>query len=266
MLRLPACPRSPRRPGTVPGAVSFEPDPSPYLKFSRPEWAALRASTPMTLTEADVEEIRGINVALSMEEVEAIYLPLSRLLNLHVAATQQLAEVTATFVGALPVPIPYVIGSGGQRRRRQERRSPACLQRLLSPVARPSSGGSHHHRRLPAPERRARSSARSCTARASRRAYDQPRSLLDFMCDVKAGCRVRCRAPSTPTQAYDIMDGTYTVVRQPDIVDRRGPQRAPDPWRRTRIYVSDYFDFSRSSSTPTSRHRAVVRRAVPDPA
>lgn len=62
----------------------MSPDPTPFLAFTRSEWSSLRASTPMTLTGDDVEAIRGINVELSIDEVERIYLPLSRLLNLYV--------------------------------------------------------------------------------------------------------------------------------------------------------------------------------------
>ncbi|MDH5293964.1 MAG: type I pantothenate kinase, partial [Acidimicrobiia bacterium] len=83
---------------------------SPFLSFSREEWAALRASTPMTLGVDDIERIRGINVELSVSEVEDVYLPLSRLLNLYVRASQQLFSVTDTFLGKPTHPVPYVIG------------------------------------------------------------------------------------------------------------------------------------------------------------
>jgi len=62
---------------------------SPYREFTREEWARLRADTPMTLVERDLEQLSGLMHDLSMEEVEQIYLPLSRLLNLHVAAAQE---------------------------------------------------------------------------------------------------------------------------------------------------------------------------------
>src|SRR5690606_8251563 len=87
--------------------------PSRYLDFSREAWARLRANTPLTLSEADLQELQGINERVSLEEVEAIYLPLSRLLNLHVAATQMLHKATDTFLGSLPQPAPYVIGIAG---------------------------------------------------------------------------------------------------------------------------------------------------------
>ncbi len=67
----------------------------------------------MTLDEEDLERIRGINVALSMAEVEDVYLPLSRLLNLFVRASQQLFSVTDTFLGKPTHPVPYVIGIAG---------------------------------------------------------------------------------------------------------------------------------------------------------
>ena len=60
---------------------------SPYRVFSRADWAKLRADTPMTLSEEDLDRLSGINEELSMAEVEATYLPMSRLLNLYVAAS-----------------------------------------------------------------------------------------------------------------------------------------------------------------------------------
>ena len=68
---------------------------SPYLRFTRDEWAALRADTPLTLTDADLDRIRGLVERVSLREVEEVYLPLSRLLNLYVAAVQGL------FIGGL---------------------------------------------------------------------------------------------------------------------------------------------------------------------
>ena len=53
---------------------------SPYLQFDRNQWAALRDSVPMTLTEEEIARLKGINEDLSLEEVAEIYLPLSRLL------------------------------------------------------------------------------------------------------------------------------------------------------------------------------------------
>ncbi|MGH1493583.1 MAG: type I pantothenate kinase, partial [Acidimicrobiales bacterium] len=86
---------------------------SPYMTFSAANWGRLRASTPMSLTEDDLEKLRGLNVALSLDEVAEIYLPLSRLLNLYVGASQELYRASDTFLGKLPAKVPFVIGVAG---------------------------------------------------------------------------------------------------------------------------------------------------------
>src|SRR5258708_30994239 len=86
---------------------------SPYRRFSRDEWAALRADTPLTLTLEDLLKLRSLHDPISIEEVIAIYLPLSRLLALYVAATQGLFKATQRFLGAEDGKMPYIIGIGG---------------------------------------------------------------------------------------------------------------------------------------------------------
>src|SRR3954462_5398257 len=81
------------RPAPVDSAMS------PYITFDRESWAALRASTPLTLPQTDGAGPQGINERLSLDEVVEVFLPLSRLLNLFVAAAQQLPQVTDTFLG-----------------------------------------------------------------------------------------------------------------------------------------------------------------------
>ncbi len=88
-------------------------DPSPWVVLERPEWAALAPSTPLSLTEQDLTRLRGINERISLQEVAAVYLPLSRLLNLYVAATQDLHRATDTFLGSLAAKVPFVIGIAG---------------------------------------------------------------------------------------------------------------------------------------------------------
>ena len=86
---------------------------SPYRHFKRSEWAALRADTPLTLTVEDLDKLQSMNDPISVEEVIAIYLPLSRLLALYVAATQGLFKATQRFLGAEDGKVPYIIGIAG---------------------------------------------------------------------------------------------------------------------------------------------------------
>ena len=86
---------------------------SPYRVFSRAEWAKLRADTPMTLTPAEVGEVRSLNDRLDMKEVEDIYLPLSRLLSIYVDATHRLYQSQRQFLGIRDRKVPYIIGVAG---------------------------------------------------------------------------------------------------------------------------------------------------------
>ena len=86
---------------------------SPYREFSREEWAKLRADTPMTLVQRDLEQLSGLIEELSIEEVEQIYLPLSRLLNLHFRSARTLNGVRDEFLGRLVGHRPYVVAIAG---------------------------------------------------------------------------------------------------------------------------------------------------------
>ncbi len=90
-----------------------EPEVSPYRVFSRAEWAALRADTPMTLEREEIAQLRSVHDRLDISEVEEIYLPLSRLLSLYVAATQRLFRAQQGFLGTEDAKMPYIIGVGG---------------------------------------------------------------------------------------------------------------------------------------------------------
>ena len=86
---------------------------SRFLSFDRTAWAHLRDSTPLTLSEEDLVHLRGLNDELSMDEVVQIYLPLSRLLNLYVRASQGLYRTTQTFLGNDGNQVPFIIGLAG---------------------------------------------------------------------------------------------------------------------------------------------------------
>src|SRR5256885_2551217 len=125
------CPRSRRRPvqgqplshanvvetpilaGNMPVCNASRMSLNLYLAFPHEAWGRLRADTPLTLSEVDLTQLRGLNERVSLAEVVEIYLPLSRLLNLYVAATQELYRATATFLGSDVAKVPYVIGMAG---------------------------------------------------------------------------------------------------------------------------------------------------------
>lgn len=217
---------------------------SPYLDFDRRSWAALRAATPLTLSESDLAELQGLNERVSLEEVETIYLPLSRLLNLHVSATQTLHKATDTFLGSLPAPIPYVIGVAGSVAVGKSTFS-RILRALLARwpdhprVDLVTTDGFLHPNRV--------LEERGALARKGFPESYDVRKLVQFMADVKAA-RGAVHAPVYSHQSYDIVSGDFQVVDRPDIVIVEGLNvlQTGDgaSGRPARMFVSDYFDFS----------------------
>ncbi len=212
--------------------------PSPFLHFDRSEWSALRASTPMTLDEEDLERIRGINVALSMAEVEDVYLPLSRLLNLFVRASQQLFSVTDTFLGKPTHPVPYVIGIAGSVAVGKSTIA-RILQELLArwpdhPVVDLVTTDGFLLPNAVLAERAL------MERKGFPESYDR-RALLEFVSDLKAG-QPEVSARIYSHLAYDIVPDQVRIIRRPDILIVEGLnvlQGGGDG-----AYVSDYFDFS----------------------
>jgi type I pantothenate kinase len=210
-----------------------------YIPFSRDEWADLRAATPLTIREKDLEALRGINERIDLDEVAAVYLPLTRLLNLYVSATQNLHKVSATFLGTMAPKVPYVIGVAGSvavGKSTFARILQALLARwpehpkvdlvttdgFLFPNAVLEERGIMNRKGFP-------------------ESYDT-KSLLQFLRELKSG-RPEVLAPVYSHVVYDIVEGQEIAVRQPDILILEGLnvlQVGVD----SNEFVSDYFDFS----------------------
>ena len=84
-----------------------------YTDLSRGQWARLRDSTPLPISEAQLQPLGGLTESVSVDEVIDVYLPLSRLINLYASATRRLRESTTRFLGRETAHAPYVIGIAG---------------------------------------------------------------------------------------------------------------------------------------------------------
>lgn len=217
---------------------------SPYRRFSRDEWAALRADTPLTLTLDDLKRLESANDPISIEEVVAIYLPLSRLLALYVAATQGLFRATQRFLGAEDGKMPYIIGVAGSVAVGKSTTA-RVLRALLSrwpntpKVDLVTTDGFLHP-----------NSVLERDGLMERKGFPESydgAGLLRFLSDVKAG-RHAVKAPVYSHLVYDVVPGEHIVVDRPDILIVEGLNvLLPNRIRRygeELPFVSDYFDFS----------------------
>lgn len=217
---------------------------SPYQIFTRAEWARLREDTPMTLVPRDLEALSGVIEELSMDEVEQIYLPMSRLLNLYVAAAQELHAVTSRFLGKQDGRMPFIIGIAG---------SVAAGKSTVARVLRALLARWPDHPRVdlvttdgflwPNEELEARG---IMNRKGFPESFDTAR-LLKFLGDVKAG-RSNVEAPVYSHFHYDILPSQKIVVDRPDILIVEGlnvlqPARLPKDGEVI-PFVSDFFDFS----------------------
>jgi type I pantothenate kinase len=219
-------------------------DISRYLGFTRAEWAALRADTPLTLTEDDLTHLRGLNEQVSLDEVVDIYLPLSRLLDLYVEASHVLHRATATFLGTTVAKVPYLIGLAGSvavGKSTTARILRALLARwpmrarvelvttdgFLYPTRILQERGIMHRKGFP-------------------ESYDR-RTLIQFLSDVKAG-GAGVAAPIYSHLTYDVVPDRFQIVDQPDVLIVEGlnilqtDDRSPE--HRERAFASDFFDFT----------------------
>jgi type I pantothenate kinase len=217
---------------------------NPYRIFTREQWAHLRDDTPMTLEPGEFDRLRSLQDRLDLQEVEEIYLPLSRLLSIYIDAAQRLYYSQRQFLGIRDRKMPYTIGIAGSvagGKSTTARVLQALLARwsprpkvdlittdgFLFPNAVLERQGLMQKKGFP-------------------ESYDLP-TLLSFLSDIKAG-RQRVRAPVYSHLTYDIVPSQWVEIDQPDILIVEGVnvlQTGPLPRDGKAVpVVSDFFDFS----------------------
>lgn len=213
---------------------------TPFVEISRDEWAELAPTTKSPLTEADIESLRGLGDRLNLQEVEDVYLPLSRLLSIYASGARKLHRDTSNFLGERATTTPFVIGVAGS-----VAVGKSTVARLLQMLmARwedtprvelvTTDGFLYPNAEL---ERRG-----ILDRKGFPESYDR-RALLRFVSEVKSGS-AEVSAPVYSHLSYDILPDEKIVVRQPDVLIVEGLNVLQPPTAGGGLAVSDLFDFT----------------------
>lgn len=216
---------------------------APFEEFSRAHWAGLATRTPLPLTAADVSRIASLGDPIDLAEVDAIYRPLSALLQLYVDGIRRTAmQQHSLLQGAPRRPTPFIIGVAGSvavgkstvsrllrlllsRWPRTPRVDLVTTDGFLLPNAVLEERGLLERKGFP-------------------ESYDRG-ALLEFVAKIKSGVP-RVSAPVYSHVTYDIIPGERQIVDYPNILILEGlnvlqPARtAPEG---IGVSVADYFDF-----------------------
>jgi len=210
---------------------------SPFVAVERSRWSEL-GDRAVALDYDELATLSGLGEPVGREEVDEVYLPLARLLELRIEAAKRLSATQGEFLGDPEHAVPFLVALGGsvavgkstaarmivrllQAIRPEWRVELVTTDGFLLPNATLIEKGILARKGFP-------------------ESYDR-RRLLRFVADLKSGVE-EVRAPVYSHLIYDIVEDSSQVVRHPDVVVLEGVNVLKRG--SGRVYVSDFADFA----------------------
>jgi len=216
---------------------------SPFRAFTREEWRKLEDHPMFPISGIDLTKLQALNEPLTSEEVEDIYIPMIRLLQIHLTHYRHLHNERDQFFDNTSKPIPYIIGIAGSVAVGKSTTA-RLLQKLLSMTPEKprvelitTDGFLYPNEEL---KRRG-----LLNKKGFPESYDA-KQLLSFLSSVKSG-RETLEAPLYSHLYYDVIKEKVQTIERPDILIVEGInvlQVTTGKKTRRRVFVSDFFDFS----------------------
>lgn len=218
---------------------------SPFRSFTRDEWSKLEEHPMFPISDIDLTKLQGLNEPLTLEEMKEVYIPLIRLLQIHIMHYRNLHNERDEFFKNTSKRVPYIIGIAGSVAAGKSTTA-RVLQKLLSLTPEKlnvelvtTDGFLYSNEEL---TRRG-----ILNRKGFPESYDA-KSLIAFLSAAKSGRQV-LSAPVYSHLYYDIMPGKTQEIEYPDILIVEGINvlqvpRSAEGRRKKRVFVSDFFDFS----------------------
>ncbi len=207
-----------------------------YDRFDRQIWHSFFPSDKVMLTQENLDDIKSLNDRISISDVQEIYLPLMKLLQLQYQNYLQMQLQRQTFLKQPSRRIPYIIGIAGPvavGKSTTARLLQILLTRLMPDMRvelMTTDGFLYPNAEL---KRRG-----IMDRKGFPESYDMDK-LVTFLNDVKAG-KDEVDAPTYSHSVYDVMPEKPQRIIKPDILIVEGINVLQLPTAQP-IYVSDFF-------------------------